>query len=339
MTSTPGSYGSGGESVNHIQCSKTHTFITGTSLAPRAKDVRFSLRDRMVIFDSEGSAVGHCVSRDKNILPYGTVVDNLIRTTRPVWISLFFNGNKNSKQGLALVTPKKPLKLNDGWKRFIAVAIEDEHDRYFTAPLDKAEQTQSFIGGLSVKINGKQYDAFYPRDGLCQCGKHYPTIKEFAFHLIRYLQQRAEHIEVTHDRARTPALRPHPTHTSPIFAVGDKLQPGQKITFPVSYASGPDGTITQVSEEADDTQLQRGVRLAVVEEKDTSTSVIQIWSPSSGTIAASKRKRHQLRKSLQTLANNIRHGCRLCGAKPGQACFPFISRSDNMFHRCRGRDH
>ena len=117
------------------------------------------------------------------------------------------------------MTPKKPLKLNDGWRRFIAVAIEDEHDRYFTAPLDKAEQTQSFIGGLSVKINGKQYDAFYPRDGLCQCGKHYPTIKDYAFHLIRYLQQRAEHIEVTHDRARTPASTASHPH-EPHFAVG-----------------------------------------------------------------------------------------------------------------------
>ena len=64
MTSTPGSYGSGGESVNHIQCSETYIHHS-TSLAPHAKDVRFSLRDRMVIFDAEGSAGALCFQRQE----------------------------------------------------------------------------------------------------------------------------------------------------------------------------------------------------------------------------------------------------------------------------------
>ena len=318
MTSTPLGYRDGGDCIPK----DVHTIVRHIPGSEPAKTLkaRYSFQNKRAVLDPNGSLVAYGVTPKYNRLPFGYLQDGVFHVFKPCWLAIFFEKDQ-TEQLVDFYSPDTSVGFGKTTK-FVIVKVDDPHDIYLEPltgeffeerPISNVPITFTF---LSKKVHG-----WYPRDGQCACGRVFRKTEEFMHHLLRYLARRKLKCSLSKPPNEKEWLRPNSSLTSPVLAVGDKVDPGTKITFPMCYHIGPDGIIREVFEDERSPEIQPGVRLAVIEPRGKPASAVQIWSPSRYSLAGSRKKRANLEKKLKDLAAKISYRCNRCKAESGQVCF------------------
>lgn len=256
--------------------------------------------------------------------PIFVTTDRHLQALDPSWVAIL--KSRTDITAMHFMGPGETMALPE--QRVLVGAVEDPHDAYLVS-----YQGPGCVGEVSYCLDGRTFRGWYPLDGHCCCGKRYTTLSSLMLHLVRYFRRtRAERVDIKPRKYRRDGVLHsfEPLGDTPIYAVGDKLDPGSQISSPPNLWVGDNGTIRQSRSSSRGPESQPGCQLAIISDSTLKPRVVQVWNPSNRTIATCGKRQNALNVKLSRLFRLVARTCRACGALPGEACYG---------RACRGRQH